>query len=342
MKQFRPLTSLIAAATVASPLLMAGSAAAEDFFAGKTIALLVSSDTGGGYDTYSRLLAQFLPKYIPGKPTIVVQNMPGGGGLRVAQHLYMVADKDGTKVGNVRASNALDSFLGIRGADIDPNKFEWVGSMSSDTDVCLFWHTAGVRTMEDMKNKETLIGATGKGGQNYSFPMAINNILGTKMKIILGYKGMGDRLLATERGEIQGNCGINGSSITALHGGLLESGKLVAVVQSGLRPHPKLKNVPMTQSFAKNDHDRRVLTTIFSQMDIARTYALPPGTPKDRVAIHRKAFMDAMNDPEMVKEAARQKLELNPMSGEEVAKVISEMGDLTPDMKKSVRDALGS
>ena len=335
-----PMLHVLAKAALSLAVIMPVSAKAQDFYAGKTISILVSSDPGGGYDTYSRLLAQYLPKYIPGKPTIVVQNMPGGGGLRVAQNLYSVADKDGTKIGNVRASNLLDSILNIRGGDIDPNKYEWIGNMASDTDICSFWHTSGVKSFDDLKKKEILIGGSGKGGQNYSFPMSINKVLGTKMKIILGYKGMGDRLLALEHGELQGNCGMNASSLNSLHPDLLKDGKLVPVLQSGLRPHHAFKDVPLTQSFATNDHDKKVLTAIYSQMDIARVFAFPPGTPKDRLAIMRKAFNDAMNDPGLKADAAKQRLDLDAMTGEEVAKVVKEMSDLSPEMKKDVRIAL--
>jgi len=316
-------------------------AAASDFFAGTTVSLMVSADAGGGYDTYTRLLAPYLRKNIPGNPIVIVQNMPGGGGLRLTQHIYAVADKDGTKIGNVRSSNALDAILGVRGGDIDPTRFEWVGDMSSDVDVCVFWHTSGVRTLDDLRERETIIGATGKGGQNYSFPSAMNYALGTKMKIILGYKGLGDRVLAMERGEVQGNCGINGSTLTSLQADLLKQGKLVPIVQSGGKAHKNLPNVPLTQSFARTDRERRILMTIFSQMDIARTYALPPGTPKDRVAIMRKAFMAAMQDPGLAAEAEKMKLELDPKSGEEVQKIIAEMADLSPELKKEVRAALG-
>ncbi|MBX9741774.1 MAG: hypothetical protein K2X62_16990 [Beijerinckiaceae bacterium] len=335
------ILNVMATAALVASASMSASAQAQDFYAGKTISILVSSDAGGGYDTYSRLLAQYLPKHIPGKPTIVVQNMPGGGGLRVAQQLYSVVDKDGTKIGNIRASNVLDSILNIRGGDIDPNKYEWIGDMASDTDICSFWHTSGVKTIEDLKNKEVLIGGSGKGGQNYSFPMSINAVLGTKMKIILGYKGMGDRILALERGEIQGNCGMNASSLMALHPDLIANGKLVPVLQSGLTPHPSFKNVPLTQSFAANDRQKRLLTTIYAQMDIARTFAFPPGTPKDRVEIIRKAFLAALADPALIADAERLKLDLNPRSGEQVAKIIAEMADVPDDLKKEARAALG-
>jgi tripartite-type tricarboxylate transporter receptor subunit TctC len=315
-------------------------AAAADFYAGKTVDITVSSDTGGGYDTYSRLLARHLADHIPGKPTIIVQNMPGGGGLRVAQFLYTVAGKDGTTIGNIRASTMLDAALGIRG-DVDPTKYEWVGSMGSDTDVCSFWHTADVRSFDDLKKKEVIVGASGKSAQNFSFPNAINHVLGTKMKIVLGYKGAADRILAVERGELQGNCGINASTLNSSWPKLLADGKLIAVIQSGLKPYPALPNVPMTQSFAKTDEQRKILKTIFSQMEVARAYALPPETPKERLAIIRKAFLETLKDPALAADAKKTKVDIDTTPGDGVAKIMADMTTLSPDIKKKVRTAIG-
>jgi tripartite-type tricarboxylate transporter receptor subunit TctC len=314
---------------------------AADFYSGKTLILTASSDPGAGYDSYVRLLGRHIARHIPGTPNIVVQNEPGGGGLRVAQIIYAIADKDGTKVGNLRASNMLDSIVGIRGAEIDPRKYEWIGNMASDTDMCSFWHTAGVRTFEDLRTKEVIVGASGKGAQNYSFPNAMNKYLGTKMKIIVGYKGAADRVLALERGELQGNCGINASTLNSGWPQLVEEGKLIPVVQSGLKPYSAYPNVPITQTFAKTDEERHILVAIFSQMEIARTFAAPPGTPGDRVAILRTAFMAALNDPALVAEAQKLRLDLDPSSGEDVAKVIVEMSNLSADLKQKVRDAIG-
>ena len=316
-------------------------ARAADFYSGKTLTFVVSSDAGGGYDTYTRLLARYIQKYIPGAPTIVVQDEPGGGGLRAAQDIYSVVEKDGTKIGNLRASNMLDSILGIRGGEIDPNKYEWIGNMTSDTDVCSFWYTAGVHSFEDLKTKQVLVGASGTGSQGYTFPNAINYVLHTQMKIITGYKGTADRILAMQQGELQGACGMNASTITSLYPQLIAEGKLIPVMQSGLHPYPALPNVPLTQSFATTDTQRRILVTIFSQMDIARVFAAPPGTPKDRVEILRKAFMQALSDPGLIDQAKKMKLDLNPMSGEDVAKVVAEMSDLSPELKAEVRAAIG-
>ena len=331
---------LVVAASAAF-FLASRAADAADFYAGKTLTFLVSSNAGGGYDTYTRLLGRYIGKYIPGSPSVVVQNDPGGGGLRAAQQIYAVADKDGTKIGNLRASNMLDSILQIRGGEINPSKYEWLGNMTSDTDLCTFWSTAGVKTFQDLQKKQVLVGSSGVGSQGYTFPYAINQVLHTKMKIISGYEGTGDRILALEQGELQGNCGMNASTVTSLYPQLLSEGKLIPIMQSGLRPYPALPNVPLTQSFATNDSEKKILTTIFAQMDIARVFAAPPGTPQDRVAILRKAFMQSMQDPSLLAEAKKLKLDINPLDGAGVAKVVADMSSLTPDLKKQVRAALG-
>jgi tripartite-type tricarboxylate transporter receptor subunit TctC len=322
-------------------VLQAPEAKAEDFYAGKTLTILNSGDAGGGFDTYTRILAKHLGKYIPGNPIIVIKGIPGGGGLRAAQQLYAVAPKDGTTIGNLRSSNILDSILGIRGTEVSMSEYNWLGSMGSDTDICSFWHTAGVKTLDDLRQKEIVVGASGKGAQNYSFPNAMNQILGTKMKIILGYKGAADRLLALERGELQGNCGIYASSIASLNMPLIESGKLVPVVQSGLSPSPSFPNVPLTQSYATNDRDRKLLTALFAQMEIARVFAAPPGLPKDKVAILRNAFAAALADPELLAETRQLGSEPKLVSGERVDEIVREMNDLPQDLKDTLKGLVG-
>jgi tripartite-type tricarboxylate transporter receptor subunit TctC len=303
---------------------------------------VVSDEAGGGYDTSTRLLAPYIQKFIPGKPTIVIQDEPGGGGLRAAQEIYAVVEKDGTKIGSLRASTMLDSVLNIRGGQIDPNKYEWIGNMTSDTDLCTFWYNAGVHSFADLKEKQVLVGASGTGSHGFSFPNAINYVLDTKMKIIPGYKGIADRVVAMEQGELQGNCGLNSSTITRGYPELIAGGKLILLMQSGLHPYPALPNVPLTQSFATTEKQKRILVTIFSQMEIARVLAAPPGTPKERVEILRKALMQALSDPGLIAEAKQLNFDLNQMSGEEVAEIVAQMPNLSTELKAEVRAAVGN
>lgn len=331
------LAALIATAVVVAT----APAIAADYYTGKSVKLTVGSDAGGGYDAYSRLLARHMGHHIAGAPSIVVMNMPGAGGLRSVQYLYTKAPKDGTEFANIRSSNMLDSILALRGEEIDPNKYVWIGSMASDTDVCAFWNTSGIRSFDDMLNKPTKIGSTARGAQAFSFPNSINYVLGTKMDIINGYKGTNDRALAMERGELSGMCGLNGSTLISVLQQPLGEGKLIPVVQSGLRPHPLLKDVPLTQSFAKTPEQKQILEAIFAQMEIARAFAAPPETAAEPTRILRTAFLDTLADPKFKQEAEKLKLEVDPMSGEAVQKVIAQMSTLSDDLKKKVRDAIG-
>src|SRR4051812_15246788 len=287
---------------IAAAMLMLATAfpaSAEDYYAGKTMRLAVSSDPGGGYDLYTRILARHLPRYLPGTPATIVQNHPGAGGLSGAHYLYQTAAKDGTEFGEIHATTMFSAILGIAGEEIDPTKYAWIGSMASDTDVCSFWKTSGIRSFQDMQTMPSVIGAPGKSDQAFTFPNAINNVLGTKMKIVLGYKGTGDRLLALERGELTGSCGINGSTMKSVAAKPLEDGSFIPVGQAGMKPATAFPDLPMTLSYAKTDEQRQILQPIFSQMAIARAYAAPPGLSPERIALLRTAFWNTVNDPEL-------------------------------------------
>lgn len=335
--------TFVAAAILAGPALaMAiGQASAADFYKGKRITLTVGSSAGGGYDTYTRALGRHMVKHIPGTPKIKVQNMQGGGGLKSVRYTYLVAKKDGTEFANIRASNMLDSILGIRGMEFKPDKFNWLGSMASDTDVCMFWHKSGIRTFEDLIKKKPRIGGTGKGAQSFMFPNAINSVLGTKMNIILGYKGTATRILAVEQGELEGSCGINGYTFVSRLNEHYKNKTLIPLMQSGLKPNPLLKDVPMTQSFAKTKEQKEILDGLFSQMVIARPYATPPGVPADRVKILRAAFDATMKDKDFLKEAKKLKIGIDPSDGAETEAIISKLAGMSPNLKQKIKKAIG-
>lgn len=322
-------------------VVLSAPVSAADFYKGKRIKLTVGSSAGGGYDTYTRALGRHMSKLIPGKPRIVVQNMQGGGGLKSVRYTYLVAKKDGTEFANIRASNMLDAILGIRGMEFKPDKFVWIGSMASDTDVCMFWHKSGIRSFADLLTKKARIGGTGKGAQAFMFPNAINNVLGTKMNIILGYKGTSDRILAVEQGELEGSCGINGYTFVSRLNKHYKDRTLVPVMQSGLRPNPLLKDVPMTLSFAKTKEQREVLEGLFSQMVIARPYAGPPGMPSDKAKILRTAFDAVMKNPAFLKEAKKLRIGIDPSNSAETEAIIQKLANMSPDLKKKIKTAIG-
>ena len=325
---------------IALVMTIALPAAAEEYYAGKMVKLGVSSDAGGGYDLYTRILARHLPRFLPGTPAIIVQNHPGAGGLSGAHYLYQTAAKDGTEFGEIHATTMFSAILGIAGDEIDPTKYAWVGSMASDTDVCSFWQTSGIRSFQDMLDKPSVIGAPGKSDQAFTFPNAIDRVLGTKMKIVLGYKGTGDRLLALERGELTGSCGINGSTMKSVAGKQLADGSFIPVVQSGLTPSTAFPNLPMTLSYAKTDEQRQILEPIFSQMAIARAYAAPPGLAPERIAQLREAFWNAVNDPELKQDAAKAKIDISPMRGEAVQQLIAKLAATSAALKPKIAAAI--
>jgi tripartite-type tricarboxylate transporter receptor subunit TctC len=335
--------TVLAAVILAGPAVAieTGQSSAADFYKGKRIKLTVGSSAGGGYDTYTRALGRHIVKYIPGTPKVTVQNMQGGGGLKSVQYTYQVAKKDGTEFANIRASNMLDGILGIRGGEFEADKFNWIGNMASDTDVCMFWHKSGVRTFDDLIKKKPRIGATGKGAQAFMFPNAINSVLGTEMKIILGYKGTSDRILAVEQGELEGSCGINGYTFVSRLNKHFTNKTLIPLMQSGLKPNPLLKDVPMTQSFAKTKEQKDILDGLFSQMAIARPYAAPPGVPADRVKILRTAFAATMKDAAFLKEAAKLKIGIDPSTGEETEAIIRKLASMSPTLKQKIKKAIG-
>jgi hypothetical protein len=234
----------------------------------------------------------------------------------------------------------FSAILGIAGEEIDPTKYAWIGSMASDTDVCSFWKTSGIRTFQDMQTKDSVIGAPGKSDQAFTFPNAINRVLGTRMKIVLGYKGTGDRLLALERGELTGSCGINGSTMKSVAAKPLEDGSLIPVVQSGLTPSAAFPNLPLTLTYAKTDAQRQILEPIFSQMAIARAYAAPPGLAPERVAELRAAFWNTVNDPELKSDAAKANIEISPMRGEAVQALIAKLAATPAALKPKIAAAI--
>lgn len=330
------------AAILSIPVLVAAAPAeAADFYKGKRIKLTVGSSPGGGYDTYTRSLGRHIVNHIPGKPKVVVQNMQGGGGLKSVRYTYLVAKKDGTEFANIRASNMMDSILGIRGMEFKPDKFVWIGSMAADTDVCMFWHKSGIRSFDDIMKKKARIGGTGKGAQSFMFPNAINNVLGTKMDIILGYKGTSDRILAVEQGELEGSCGINGYTFISRLNKHYTGKTLIPVMQSGLRPNPILKDVPLTQSFAKTKEQKEILDALFSQMVIARPYAAPPGTPADKAKILRVAFDATMKDAGFLKEAKKLRIGIDPSTSAETEAIINKLANMSAGLKKKVKAAIG-
>jgi tripartite-type tricarboxylate transporter receptor subunit TctC len=321
----RIFASAALAATLAVTLpSLAVAETPEQFYKGKTVELYIGYSAGGGYDVYARLLARYIGKHIPGNPTVVPKNMTGAGSLLLANWLYNVGPKDGTVFGAIGRGTAFDPIFGLKGSQYEATKFNWIGSMNNEVSVCVSWYDSGIQTVEDLEHKELVVGGTGKSADTDQFPRLMNGVLGTKMRVISGYPGGNDVGLAMERGEVKGRCGWSWSSVKSTHQKWLDEKKINILVQLALSKHPDLPNVPLVVDLAKNDEQRQILRLFFARQVMGRPFLAPPGVPADRVAALRKAFMDALTDKDLVADAEKAKLEVNPVSGEEVQKLVEE------------------
>jgi tripartite-type tricarboxylate transporter receptor subunit TctC len=315
---------------VALIALIAAPARAQDavaqFYKGKQINLYVGSSAGGGYDTYARLLARRFGNFIPGNPTIVVQNMPGAGSNKLAGYIYSVAPKDGTAVGAIFSGAILQPLLGDSVAH-DPSKLIYLGNANNEVFLCIARTDAPVQSFKDALTSELIVGATNEGGSSRDFTAMLDNLLGAKLRIVTGYPGSNEIVLAIERNEVQGACGLGWSSVAPHRARLLDSRLMRVLVQLASTGHPELNRmgVPLAIDFAKTADDRHVMELVFSQLIFGRPYVLPPGVPAERVAALRQAFMAALTDKDAVTEARSMQLDLDTLSGEavqaEVAKV---------------------
>jgi tripartite-type tricarboxylate transporter receptor subunit TctC len=304
-----------------------------EFYKGKNLELQVNVSVGGGYDLYARMLGRHMSRHIPGNPTVIVQNMPGGGGMRLANWLYSVAPKDGTVFGAVARAMAFEPLLGNKGAQYDGREFNYIGSANDEVSVCVAWHTSGIKTFEDAQKKELVVGSGGTADDTYQYPALLNNMFGTKFKMVSGYPGGNDINLAMERGETQGRCSIPWSTVKATRRFWIDENKVSLLMQYSLGKHPDLPNVPLVMDLAKNDEQRTILKLIFGRQVMGRPFAAPPGVPKDRADALRKAFMDTMADEDFLAEAEKAKFEITPVSGEKIESLVREVyASTTPQL----------
>jgi tripartite-type tricarboxylate transporter receptor subunit TctC len=331
------IAALWLTATVAT-----AQASVEQFFKGKQVSLVVGSSPGGGYDTYARLLSRHFGSAIPGNPTVVVQNMSGAGSNRAAGFIYSVAPKDGTSIGAIFPGAVLQPLLSDVPVQHDPNKLVYLGSANSDVYVCYVRSDAAVKTFKDVLDKELIIGASNPGATTYDLPLLLNNVLGAKFRIVTGYPGSREITIALERGEVQGACGIGWTGIEVLHPEWFAKDTIRVLVQLSTKGHEDLnkRNVPRAGNFARNEDDRKVIELVFSQGIFGRPYVLPPGVPPDRVAALRKAFVVALNDKSLRTEADKMQFDVDPMAGEELQKLVSDLYATPPHLIERARQAL--
>lgn len=339
MRTFRKLAFVVAV------LLFFGSSAfgQEPFYKGKTVRIIVGASAGGGYDTYSRTIARHMGKHVPGNPTIVVENMPGAGFLISANYMYKVAKPDGLTIGHFIGGLFLQQFLSLRGGiEFDSRKFEYVGVPAQDNYAIGISKATGITSMEQWLSSKTPIklGGVGPGSATDDIPKVLGATIGLPFQLVTGYKGTADIRLAFASGEVQGVCNA-WESFKATWRKEREAGDVLLVVQNISKPHPDLPKVPLAISYAKTDEARKIVNAVVHTVGpTARPYMLPPGTPKDRVEILRKAFMATMKDPEFLAEAAKAKLDINPLDGAELDRNVKEVFNLEPALIPKVKEIL--
>jgi tripartite-type tricarboxylate transporter receptor subunit TctC len=332
----------VLAAAVVMMLALPPAASADpvaDFYKGKQVRLIVGAGTGGGFDVYARTFARYLGEEIPGRPNVIVQNMQGAASVRAANYLYNVAAKDGTVIAAMQSATAVLRLYGEDGqAQYEPQKFNWVGSLNNETSLCVSWHTSPIKSIHDVLQNELIIGGAG-ANDTERFPHALNNLLGTKFKIISGYVGANIDL-AMERREVDGRCGWAWSSLKIQRPDWVRDKKVNVIVQLAAERDKDLPNVPFIMDVAKNERDKQALNLIFAPLAFARPYALPPDVPRERVAAVRDAFARATANPNLLRELEARQLDVGLLRGEAMHKLLAEMYDTPKDIIERATAAL--
>lgn len=334
----------IAALVAATGTMTAGGPARADsvekFYRGKTIEVIVGFEAGG-YDRFARALGRHMGRHIPGNPTIIVKNMPGAGSLIAANHVYVAAPKDGTVLGAVSRDIAFVPLLsGNDGVEFEADRFNWIGSINNEVSVCVSWHTTAVKTWQDLQKTELVVAGTSPVSATTSYAMVLNTILGAKVRVITGYPGNNDMLLAMERQEVDGICAWSWSSAKRKKPDWIRDGKVNILLQTALQKHPDLPDVPLIMDLAKTDEQRQMLTLVAARQTVGRPIVAPPDVPEDRVRALRDAFDATMKDPEFLADAKKTKLEINPVSGKAVDALIQSVYQTPKNVVTMTREAI--
>lgn len=331
---------LVLLALAVMPRNVAAQSIAE-FYQGKTIDMIIGYPTGGANDVYARAVARHIGRHIPGNPRSIARNMPGAGSLLAANHIYNVAPKDGTVLGLVAATIPLDEKLGTAGVKFESGKFNWIGRVASAINATMIWHTSPLNTIEDAFKMEASLGASGTGSTVFIYPNVLNNVVGTKFKLVMGYKGSNDAMLAMERGEVEGHT-TSWEGIKSGRSDWLRDKKIRLIVQYGLNRHPDLPDVPTVLEIARTAEQREILTAVVNATEIGKAVLAGPGLPAERVTALRRAFDGMVNDPEFRAELAGHRVDLTPMSGEPLQKLVRDLGSLSPALLEKLRAVYGS
>lgn len=312
----------------------------KDFYKNKQISLIISAGAGGGFSTYAQVFAPYLSKYIPGNPSITLQNMTGAGGIRAMQYLYNVAPRDGSVIGLVHSTVPFAPLYGLKGATFNPQEMNWIGSMNSTEAICVSWNTTGIKDWKDLLNKEYIVGSSGAGAQSETIPVMINNLFGTKIKVISGYVGGNDIFLAMERGEVHGRCGSIISAIKSTRPDWFTKNKINIPISITLNRSADFPDVPSIYELATDDRTKQLLKLIIVPLKLDRPLLTTPGVPLERLLILRKAFHLAMNDPDFISDANKLNLELGEVTGEEVQNILKETYNTPTNIVKEATEIM--
>jgi tripartite-type tricarboxylate transporter receptor subunit TctC len=337
--------------TVAAGLLLAGGLfhnpanadAASDFYAGKQVKLIIGYPAGSGYDVHARLLGRHIGQHIPGAPTVIPQNMLGAGSIRAANYVYNVAAKDGLTIGAINRSVPLAPLLGTTEKEqtqFDPLQFGWIGSMNTTVSIAIVWAASGITKFEELLDREVIVAASAPASDSYVFAHILNNIVGTKLKIVSGYQGSNENYLALERGEAVGYMGTSYSSLKATKPDWIRDKSVNILVQVSLAKDPDLPDVPLIMDYAKTDAQKQALELILAPQQTGRPYMTTPGVDPTRLQALRTAFMATMKDPAFVAEAGKQSIDIDPMDGAAVQALLAKLYRTSPDVVKAAQNAL--
>lgn len=306
----------------------------------KSVTVYIPVGPGGGYDAYGRLVAANIGRYLPGHPTVIASNMPGGGGLKLANFIYNVAPKDGSAIAIIHHTTVYDGAFGSKGVHYNSTKLNWLGSMASATLFALTWHTTGVKTLADARKKQMTMGATGAGATSFQYLSLLKNMFGAKFKIIPGYKGARSIYLAVERHELDGTGGMTWATFRNNYDYLVKEKKVNLLVQIALKSNPQLKGVPLITEFAKTPMQRRILQFALEGLKFSRPFMAPPGMPKATVDTLRNAMSAVSTDPKFLAEAKKRRFDIDFVDGVTVQKMVQEIYDAPTKIKKAAEKML--
>jgi tripartite-type tricarboxylate transporter receptor subunit TctC len=313
---------------------------AADFYKGKTIALITSTGPGGTYDLVARLIARHMPRYIPGHPTMIVENMPGGGNVLATNYMYNIAPKDGTAIATIHSAMPLHQVLDPTDVRYHADKFNWLGSTGPQNEVVFVWHSVGIKTLQDAMRRQIVLGGTGVGSTLVILPTVMNNLLGTRFKIVTGYRTSEEVNIGMERGEVQARA-FSIDSIISQHPDWIADHKIVVLAQAGAKRAKSIPDVPLLTELAGTAARRKIFALISSAPALGQPYVAPPGVPADRLAILRQAFAATLTDPAFLADAKKIRFAIEPMSADEVAQIVYDTIHAPADIVAKAKAAMG-